>query len=138
MLLLFLFIGQEVLQTLKTIGPFLFCLLCKLFDLVVSAKVCPLFKTIIIPEQHGFFSKRSTVTNLFSYINLILEALGAGCFAYTDFGKAFDKVNHSILLQKLSAYGISESMLLWFASYLADNQDHNRLNWDAIFRIGRV
>ena len=37
-----------------------------------------------------------------------------------DLQKAFDTVNHSILLMKLKAIGLSESSVRWFSSYLSD------------------
>ena len=37
---------------------------------------------------------------------------------YTDFSKAFDKVNHTILLKKLHEFGFNDNMILWFRSYL--------------------
>lgn len=37
---------------------------------------------------------------------------------YTDFKKAFDKVNHSLLCVKLSCYGVHGSLLRWVKSYL--------------------
>ncbi|XP_075157586.1 uncharacterized protein LOC142230848 [Haematobia irritans] len=37
---------------------------------------------------------------------------------YTDFSKAFDKVNHALLLRKLDMIGFSNSLLKWFQSYL--------------------
>jgi hypothetical protein len=38
---------------------------------------------------------------------------------HLDFAKAFAIINHSILLQKLAAYGVSYSLLTWFTSYLS-------------------
>ena len=37
-----------------------------------------------------------------------------------DIQKAFDTVNHSILLTKLKAIGLSRSAVNWFSSYLSD------------------
>ena len=39
---------------------------------------------------------------------------------YTDFSKAFDRVNHDILLQKLSAIDVRVNALKWISSYLVD------------------
>ena len=36
---------------------------------------------------------------------------------YIDLKKAFDSVDHALLLSKLSGYGISEASLKWFRSY---------------------
>lgn len=37
-----------------------------------------------------------------------------------DFAKAFDRVNHSLLLHKLQRYGITGTTLTWIASFLKD------------------
>ena len=39
---------------------------------------------------------------------------------YTDFAKAFDKVDHSILLSKLKSSGLSDHLVKWFSTYLRD------------------
>ena len=41
---------------------------------------------------------------------------------FIDFRKAFDLVDHKILNQKLAAYRLSRSSLLWFISYLESRQ----------------
>ena len=79
------------------------------------------FKKIISSKQHGFFGGRSTATNLYLYINDILDSLDHGIDVhaiYTDFRKAFDMVDHDILIDKLSMYGVRGKALEWFHSYL--------------------
>ncbi len=39
---------------------------------------------------------------------------------YTDFAKAFDKVDHNALMFKLKAFGLSDGLVQWFSTYLRD------------------
>ena len=96
-------------------------IIAKILENIVTDKVFKKLKRIIIPQQHGFFPKRSTVTNLLSYTETLQNCFDQGGqtdVVYTDFAKAFDKVNHNKLLEKLHAHGIYGSLLKWFESYL--------------------
>lgn len=71
--------------------------------------------------QHGFYKGRSTVTNLFCLTEFLSDGIDDGSqvdIIYTDFSKAFDKLNHSILLQKLHTFGFSPDLINYFSSYL--------------------
>lgn len=80
-------------------------------------------------HQHGFIKARSTTTNLVCFSQFVAEALDGHLQAdviYTDFSKAFDKLDHNILLNKLNRFGISDALIDLFKSYL-----HNRVQYVA-------
>lgn len=93
----------------------------KLFESVVFDHLYSHVKPYIATEQHGFVRGKSTVTNLVEYTGYIHDAFNDRCqvdAVYTDFKKAFDKVNHRILCQKLECYGVHGSFLRWVESYV--------------------
>ena len=74
---------------------------------------------IIHSNQHGFLPMRSCNTNLLEALDewsLLLDKGSPVVILYIDFAKAFDKVQHSILLDKLEAIGIRGQILIWLES----------------------
>lgn len=95
----------------------------KVFESILTDEIFLTYRFYIIPEQHGFFSKRSTTTNLAVYQNFLITSAEVGHQVdsiYTDLAKAFDSVCHTLLLKKLSDIGISGKYLAWIRSYLED------------------
>lgn len=93
----------------------------KVFEKLVQAQIYFQFKSLFDTNQHGFLPGRSTTSNLLDYVTTIYESMEdkAEVHAiYTDFSKAFDLVDHGILLQKLAHAGICGSLLRWCESYL--------------------
>ena len=87
--------------------------------------------SIIYPNQFGFRAGTSTSHALISITETIkktIEEKKYGCGIFIDLKKAFDTVNHDILLQKLEHYGIRDQALLWFRSYLTDRKQYVNLN----------
>ena len=76
---------------------------------------------IVLPNQHGFYPGRSTTTNLVSYVETLLGALETGVqvdAVYTDFSRAFDRVNHNLLIAKPRAIGFHRRLLNWLEIFL--------------------
>ena len=79
----------------------------------------------IYEHQYGFRKKHSTNHALISITDKIREALDKNLVAvgvFIDFQKAFDTVNHQILINKLSNYGIRGCINDWFKSYLTNRR----------------
>lgn len=109
-------------QDVKNYRPIsLLSTLSKVFERIVHHEVYNNVKNILIPEQHGFVKKRSTTSNLLLYTNYLFQSMDSGVqvdSVYTDFCKAFDKVDHVKLLERIHYNGIRGNLLRWFHSYI--------------------
>lgn len=97
--------------------------LSKVFERLVHSEVYPVFHNAIIQQQHGFVKKRSTVTNLLVFSSDLFDKMDNRIqvdAVYTDFQKAFDKVDHELLLNRIAFNGIRGNLLRWFISYITN------------------
>ena len=82
---------------------------------------------ILYDYQFGFRSKHSTQQALITLVDMVTKSLDRGNITislFIDLKKAFDTVQHRILLRKLYAYGIRGILLKWFESYLTDRSQY--------------
>ena len=96
----------------------------KLFEFLVRYQ-------ILFESQYGFRSGRNTTHATLDFIKSIEEAIESNQYAigiFCDLSKAFDTLNHNILLQKLDHYGIRGKANEWFSSYLKDRKQYVELN----------
>lgn len=97
----------------------------KLFEKLVTNSISHFVSPIIHPCQHGFRKGHSTVSNLIQFSSSIIGGFVSGKqtdVIYTDFSKAFDKVNHRLLMSKLDAIGLNGNVLEWISSYLQNRE----------------
>ena len=86
---------------------------------------------ILTEQQFGFRKGLSTEDAIFKLTHEILTALNTKTMigsVFCDFNKAFDSVNHSLLLKKLPYYGINGKAKLMLESYLSKRYQRVQLN----------
>ena len=95
----------------------------KVFERVIKRYIVKhlVQQNLINPGQHGFVPGRSTQTQLLQHYCDIFETISEGNridTVFLDFAKAFDKVNHEILLQKVAKQKIKGKIGLWIQEFL--------------------
>ena len=102
----------------------------------VISIIAKVFETIVYNQLYGFLANEEIITNqqsgfrlLHSTVTALLEATDScaldinrgkvNAVVFLNLKKAFDTVDHDVLLGKLSLYGVQESPYdFWFKSYL--------------------
>lgn len=104
----------------------------KTFEKVIREQLTNFFdkKGLFNCGQHGFRKGRSCLSQLLAHQEYIMDNLEEGNnvdVIYLDFAKAFDKVDHGVLLHRLSSLGIRGNLGRWIHSFL-----HNRVQQVAV------
>ena len=105
----------------------------KLFEKIIFKRISSFVTkyNILFRRQYGFQNAKSTEHAVLDIQENILNSLEnhrIPCCIFLDFAKAFDTVNHSILLSKLNHYGIRGQAFKLIESYLTDREQCVQLN----------
>ena len=85
----------------------------------------------ILHKKHGFRTKKSTAQAILHFLQYLYKHIDSGNVVFSlflDFRKAFDCVNHEILLSKLNTCGVRRIALDWFRSYLTNKEQCVSIN----------
>ena len=107
-------------------------ILSKIFEKVIVKRVLKFLSDnkIICENQFGFQSGKSTelaVLDLHKKLIDSIENKELACCVFLDLAKAFDTVDHKILLSKLEYYGFRGIVTTFFESYLQNRLQHVKL-----------
>ena len=101
----------------------------KIYEKVMYSRVTNFLDShnLIYSRQFGFRKSHSTLHILTVIVERIRKCLDNGelaCGVFVDLQKAFDTVDHQILISKLDHYGIRGPCKNWFKSYLSDRHQY--------------
>ena len=101
----------------------------KVFEIIIGYQIHEHFTThnLYYAHQYGFRKGHSTEHAMLEVIDRILQHLDKGetpINIYLDLSKAFDTLDHNILLHKLQHYGIHGTALDLLKSYLAERHQY--------------
>lgn len=107
--------------------------ICKLIETLIKRSLAEHLErhSLLNKSQHGFLPKRSCLTNLLEFFDDITKILDEGDpvdVIYLDFQKAFDKVPHQSLCQKLASHGLGGQLLNCIQEWLSDRKQRVVIN----------
>ena len=105
----------------------------KLLEKIVHTRIMEHLEVnnLLDPKQGGFRANHSTTNTISKFTENIYKGINEGELTiapYIDLKKAFDTVNHKILLQKLGKLGIQNNNLKWLRNYLSNRSQSTLAN----------
>ena len=94
----------------------------KVYERLIHNQLASYFdeNNLLCRFQSGFRKKHSTETAVTYFADQILMGMDKGLVTgavFIDLAKAFDTIDHDVLIHKLKHYGVSDDSLLWFKDY---------------------
>ena len=118
--------GKDDIKNYRPIS--LTCLVMKLFERILKKELLLRTSHLLDSRQHGFLNLKSCSTNMISFTdNVVLSINNTRTLStdvvYFDFSKAFDSVNHDLILDKLkNLYSIDGRLLKFLKNYLCKRE----------------
>ena len=101
------------------------CIIMKVMERIVRDELMLRCGHLIDPRQHGFLKNKSCTTQLVDFCDSLSLSLNCNIRSdviYFDFAKAFDSVNHDLILKKLKSFFAIDGVLLQFISEYLKNR----------------
>ena len=101
-------------------------LVMKAFERILKEEILIRTSHLLDDRQHAFLNKKSCTTNMATFTDSVVMSINdnetySTDVVYFDFSKAFDSVNHDLMLEKLKkAYKIDGRLLKFIMNYLSD------------------
>lgn len=108
-------------------------LLSKIFEKIVHKQLYNYLhaNNVLFSNQFGFRPGKSTSNAIIHFLQYVYRGLDSDSYVFSmflDFKKAFDCIDHEILLSKLFHYGIRGIPHAWFRSYLSNRKQYVSVN----------
>ena len=105
----------------------------KVLEKIVRSRIVKFLEenNLMNPNQHGFRPHRSCLSQLLDHFDTIIETIynNKNCdVIYLDFAKAFDVVDHDILMRKLKGLGVTGKLGFWIHSFLSNRKQTVSVN----------
>jgi len=110
----------------------------KIFERVIFNQLYDYMTTnnLFLNSQYGFRKKHSTELAALEFVDRIAKDMDKNkvpLSIFIDLSKAFDTLDHTILIEKLKYYGVEGSALCWFQSYLSNRKQ--KVDYNGIMSI---
>ena len=103
----------------------------KIIEKLMHKRLSSFVKDILYESQYGFREHRSTINSITELVINIINGFDnkeSTLSTFIDLSKAFDTIDHKILLSKLEYYGIRGVALDWFRNYLTGRKQFVNFN----------